>query len=84
MTGEQRKQQRKLENEQYRKWKGPYRPYDLIKEATIAIGVVLALAFVLIILFSSPDDPPATLKTWSRAMPVDFVTAAVSQLDGDQ
>ncbi len=82
MTGEQRKQQRKLENEQYRKWKGSYRPYDLIKEATIAIGVVLALAFVLSILFSSPDDPPATLKTWSRAMPVDFVTAAVSQLDG--
>jgi hypothetical protein len=74
--------QRKLENERYRKWSGRYRPYDLIKEATIACGIVLALAFVLTILFSSPDDPPTTMKSWSHAAPADFLSVAVSELDG--
>ena len=31
---------------------------------------------------TSPDDPPSTIKQWSRTDPVDFVTTAVSQLDG--
>jgi hypothetical protein len=76
------REQRKRENERYRKWSGRYRPYDLIKEATIAFGIVLALTFVLTILFSSPDDPPTTMKSWSHAAPADFVSVAVSQLDG--
>ncbi len=40
------------------------------------------MVLVLTILFSSPDDPPSTIKSWSRSDPVDFVTTAVSQLDG--
>jgi len=63
-------------------WKGGYRPYDLVKEASIALGVVLALAVVLAILFSSPDERSSTIKSWSRSDPVDFVTTAVSELDG--
>ena len=43
---------------------------------------MIALALVLTILFSSPDDPPSTIKQWSRTDPVDFVTTAVSELDG--
>ena len=31
------------EDESYREWKGAYRPYDILREATIALGVVLAL-----------------------------------------
>ncbi|HET8976905.1 MAG TPA: hypothetical protein VFN87_02035 [Solirubrobacteraceae bacterium] len=73
---------RKRENEAARVWKGGYRPYDLVKEASIAFGAVLLLAVVLTVLFSSPDDPPSTVKQWSRTDPVDFVTTAVSQLDG--
>ncbi len=79
MTGRER---RARENEAAREWKGGYRRYDLVKEFSIAIGVVLALSLVLTILFSSPDDPPSTIKTWSRSDPVDFVTTAVAELDG--
>jgi len=65
-----------------RAWKGPYRRYDLVKEASIALGVVLALTVLLTILFSSPDDPPSTIKSWATADPVDFVTTATTELDG--
>jgi hypothetical protein len=77
-----RRERRARENEAAREWKGGYRPYDLVKEFSIAIGVVLALSVVLTILFSSPDDPPSTIKSWARTDPVDFVTTAVSELDG--
>lgn len=79
MTGRQR---RRLEDDRYREWKGGYRPYDLVKEASIALGVILALCVVLTILFSSPDEKPSTIKQWSRSNPVDFVTTATTELDG--
>ena len=76
------RQQRRRDDEAAREWKGGYRPYDLVKEASIALGVVLALAVVLTILFSSPDEQSSTIKTWSRTTPVDFVTTAASELNG--
>ncbi|MGC9220680.1 MAG: hypothetical protein ACP5H2_04925 [Solirubrobacteraceae bacterium] len=72
----------RLLNEDARVWKGGYRPYDLVKEASIAVGVVLLLALVLTVLFSSPDMKPATIKSWSRTAPADFVSTAVNELDG--
>jgi hypothetical protein len=33
-------------------------------------------------MFSSPDDKPSTIAQWARQKPVDFVTAAVKELDG--
>ena len=42
-----RRERRKRENDAAREWKGAYRPWDLVKEASIATGVVLALALVL-------------------------------------
>jgi len=77
-----RRERRRAEDERYRTWKGGYRPYDLVKEASIAFGVILALTVVLTILFSSPDEHPSTVRSWSRTDPVDFVTTAVSELDG--
>jgi hypothetical protein len=76
------RERRKAEDDAARTWTGGYRPYDLIKEFSIALGVVLALAVVLSVLFSSPDDPPSTVQSWSRSDPVDFVTTAVAELDG--
>jgi hypothetical protein len=73
---------RRAEDESYREWTGAYRPYDILREATIALVVVLALVVGLTILFSSPDVPASTIKTWSRADPVDFVTTASTELDG--
>jgi hypothetical protein len=63
-------------------WTGRYQPYDLVKEACIAIGVIALLAIVLAVLFSSPDDKPSTVAQWSRQLPVDFVKTAATELDG--
>ena len=63
-------------------WKGRYAPYDLVKEACIAIGVIALLAIVLSVLFSSPDEKPSTIAQWSKQLPINFVTTAVSELDG--
>jgi hypothetical protein len=76
------RESRRLEDESYREWKGAYRPYDILKEATIALGAVAGLLLLLTILFSSPDLPPSTIKSWSRSEPVDFVTTATTELDG--
>jgi hypothetical protein len=76
------RERRQRENEAARSWGGAYRPYDLVKEFAIATVVVLALSLGLTVLLSSPDDPPSTIKTWSRTDPVDFVTTAVGELDG--
>jgi hypothetical protein len=76
------RERRKAEDEAARDWKGGYRSYDLVKEFSIALGVILALTLVLTILFSSPDAKPSTVQSWSRTMPLDFVTTATTELDG--
>jgi len=65
-----------------RPWTGGYQPYDLIKEAAIALVVVAGLAVVLTILFSSPDDPPSTIAQWSHKLPVNFATTGAQELAG--
>ncbi|MGD0198473.1 MAG: hypothetical protein ABSC56_11300 [Solirubrobacteraceae bacterium] len=69
-------------NEAAKSYDGPYRSYDIVKEVCVATGVVALIAIVLTILFSSPDLPPTTIQSWSRSMPADFVTTALSELDG--
>ncbi len=69
-------------NEMARTWNGPYRPYDLVKEVAIATAVIALIAVAMTILFSSPDEKPSTIKSWSRNMPVDFLTTATAELDG--
>ncbi|MGI8904369.1 MAG: hypothetical protein ACR2IP_12095 [Solirubrobacteraceae bacterium] len=76
------RESRRREEDAAREWKGAYRPYDIVREATIAIGIVLALTLVLSVLFASPDLPPSTIQQWSRTDPVDFVTTATKELDG--
>ncbi len=63
-------------------WPGPFVRYDLVKEFVVALGVVVALALILTILFSSPDDPATTIQSWAKADPADFLTNAVTQLNG--
>jgi hypothetical protein len=82
MTWSERRATRRREDLSYANWTGGYRPYDLVKEASIALGLVLALVVVLTILFSSPDVKPSTVKSWARTDPVDFVTTATTELDG--
>ncbi|MEZ0090933.1 hypothetical protein [Streptacidiphilus sp. EB129] len=60
----------------------PARPYDLVKEFTIALVVVALLTAGLATLFSSPDERPVTVASWSRADPADFAATAVAELAG--
>jgi hypothetical protein len=63
-------------------WTGPTVRYDLFKEVTVCFVVVLILVAALAAIFSSPDEAPVTLKSWSKAMPVDFAQTAIAELDG--
>jgi len=63
-------------------YKGPYAPYDIIKEGTIAVLVVFLLTAALALVFSSPDEKAITLKTWSTADVVDFAKTAGDELTG--
>jgi hypothetical protein len=65
-----------------KEWTGAYRPYDIIKEAFVALLAVGVLILLLAVVFSSPDEPAVTLKSWSTSDPVDFAQTAITQLDG--
>jgi hypothetical protein len=71
--------QKQLEREH---WTGPVRHYDILKEGTIALGVVAVLVVVLAAIFSSPDDPPLTLQGWAKAAPDNLYAVTVAELAG--
>jgi len=48
----------------------------------LAIVAVSLLTVVLSALFSSPDVKPVTIASWATAAPKDFLTTALSELDG--
>jgi hypothetical protein len=60
----------------------PMVAYDLVKELVLATVVVGLIALALAAGFSSPDVPSVTIKSWSNAEPVDFVTTATAELAG--
>ena len=65
-----------------KEWTGAYVPYDILKEAFVALLAVAVLIVLLAVVFSSPDEPAITLKKWSVADPVDFAQTAITELDG--
>ena len=56
--------------------------YDLLKELTVALGIISVLVIGLAVILSSPDVQPDTLQRWSQADPVDFATTATNELAG--
>ncbi|MFQ4149415.1 hypothetical protein AAGW05_12075 [Arthrobacter sp. LAPM80] len=73
---------RKRENVAGRPWRGRVRDYDLFKELTIGLVVVGLLVVGLAAIFSSPDDPGVSLKSWAAEAPSDFVATATAELGG--
>jgi hypothetical protein len=63
-------------------WRGPTRRYDILKEGTIAGLVVLGLTVLLASLLSSPDVPSATVASWAKTAPADFLATAATELNG--
>jgi hypothetical protein len=72
----------KIQVDASKKWSGPNRNYDIIKEGSIALVIVLVLVVGLSILFSSPDEKAVSLASWSKAAPADFVQTATGELAG--
>ena len=56
--------------------------YDLLKEIALVTAVLLVLVAGLSLIFSSPDVPSVTVKSWAQADAVDFVTTATNELNG--
>ena len=81
-TGGTRRSRRFNPDRDVEEWRGKYLPYDLIKEVTVALVVVVILVVALAVVFSSPDEKPTTVKSWSTANPVDFAQTAITELDG--
>ena len=66
-----------------REWHGETVRYDLVKEFVVALALITALAVILAILFSSPDDPPTTIQQWARSDPGDFLATIYHHLGID-
>ncbi|HEX3492042.1 MAG TPA: cytochrome b N-terminal domain-containing protein, partial [Streptosporangiaceae bacterium] len=81
VTGHGRARRRALARADAAPWRGGTRRYDILKEATAATTVVLALIVALAGLLSSPDVPQVTVATWARVAPADFLGAAASELN---
>ncbi|MBN9099092.1 MULTISPECIES: hypothetical protein [unclassified Pseudonocardia] len=60
----------------------PTRPYDLVKEFTLALVAMLVLTIALAAVFSSPDEKPISLVGWAAAAPNDVVATATGELAG--
>ena len=56
--------------------------YDLLKEIAVVTAVLLVMVSALALVFSSPDAPSVTVKSWVQADAVDFVTTATNELSG--
>jgi hypothetical protein len=63
-------------------WRGSTRRYDILKEGAIAMLVALVLTVGLASVLSSPDVPPATVRSWVQVAPADFLGTAASELNG--
>ncbi len=63
-------------------WRGPYRKYDILKEATIACVIVIILVLGLAAVLSSPNEPPVTVSSWAKIAPADFMATTASELAG--
>ena len=58
------------------------KPYDLVREALIAVAAVFVLVLILASVFSSPDAPAVTIRQYATARPVSFLQTALRELDG--
>ncbi|HEV3290618.1 MAG TPA: hypothetical protein VG123_16665, partial [Streptosporangiaceae bacterium] len=63
-------------------WRGRTKRYDILKEGTIAAAVILLLTVAMAALLSSPDVPPATVSSWAKVAPADFLGTAANELTG--
>ncbi len=72
---------RRLSQQEY--YRGvPTAPYDLVKEISVALVIMLAVVVVLAAVLSSPDAPPVTIQSWAKAQPLDLLQTATTEVQG--
>jgi hypothetical protein len=61
----------------------PMKPYDLVREGLIALGIVAVLIVVLAIIFKSPDAPTVRGEDIAKNHPLDYLKTATDFLSGE-
>ena len=59
------------------------KPYDLIREGLIVLGIVAALVIVLAIIFKSPNAPTVRGEDVAKNQPLDYMKTATDFLSGE-
>ena len=61
----------------------PMKPYDLVREGVIALGIIAALVIVLAIIFKSPDAPTIRGEDVAKNHPLDYLKTVADFLSGE-
>jgi hypothetical protein len=61
----------------------PTKPYDLVREGLIALGIVAVLVIVLAVIFKSPEAPTVRGEDVAKNHPLDFLKTATDFLSGE-
>ncbi|MGA2477523.1 MAG: hypothetical protein ABSG63_02090 [Spirochaetia bacterium] len=61
----------------------PTKPYDLVREGLIALGIIAAMVIVLAIVFESPDAPTVRGEDVARNHPLNYLKTATDFLSGE-
>ena len=61
----------------------PTKPYDLVREGVIALGLIAAAIIVLAIIFKSPDAPTIRGEDVAKNHPLDYLKTATDFLSGE-
>jgi hypothetical protein len=61
----------------------PTKPYDLLREGLIALGIVAVLVVVLAVAFGSPVVPTVRGEDVAKSQPLDFLKTATDFLSGE-
>jgi hypothetical protein len=61
----------------------PMKPYDLVREGLIALGIIAALVIVLAIIFKSPDAPTIRGEDVAKNHPLDYLKTVTDFLSGE-
>jgi hypothetical protein len=61
----------------------PTKPYDLVREGVIALGIIAAGVIVLAIIFKSPDAPTVRGEDIAKNHPLDYLKTATDFLSGE-
>jgi len=61
----------------------PMKPYDLIREGVIALGIVTVAVILLAAIFGSPNAPTTRGEDVAKNHPLDFLKASTDLLSGE-